>query len=234
LNFLAIDSTGHFSSAGFFEMVNKRLLLKEAMFNFSDGSSTKAINELISQIIRTNQIEKLEFIAISLGPGSFTKIRASLSFAKGLSFGLNAPVIGVNGFHKLFEVGKSLNKKNIGLLLACDTFRKSAFVSLQNISKNRNFINEIETLSINDIVNMKNIHNYSCITVLGDLASQTNKLLKINRFNICEEIETYAYTEIGLTSLINIALEIKTKNESFNQNPIYISAPITNKRKNKN
>ncbi len=56
--------------------------------------------------MRANQIENLEFIAISLGPGSFTKIRTSLAFAKGLSFGLKAPLIGVNGFQKLFELGK--------------------------------------------------------------------------------------------------------------------------------
>ena len=232
MNFLAIDSTGHFSSAGIFEIVNKKPVLTDSNFYFLSQNNDKTIDELISQLMHTNQIENLGFIAISLGPGSFTKIRSSLSFAKGLSFGLKAPLIGVNGFQKLFEVSKSLNKKNTTLLLACDTFRKSAFVSLQNIRK-KSFDNVIEIFPIDEIKNMKDIKTYSNITVLGDLSSQVSKLLINNGFKVYEEVQTYGYKEIGLTALVNIALKIKKNNDNFNLNPIYISAPLTNERKNK-
>ena len=232
MNFLAIDSTGHFSSVGIFEISNKKLVLKDSNFNFLIENNNKPIDKLISQTIHTNQIENLDFIAVSLGPGSFTKIRASLAFTQGLSFGLKAPIIGVNGFQKLFEVGKSLNKKNTGLLIACDTFRKSAFVSLQNI-RNKSFDNKIEISSVDEIKNMKDIKTYSNITVLGDLSSQVNKLLINNGFKVYEEVQTYGYKEIGLTALVSIALKIKKNNDNFNQDPIYISAPLTNERKNR-
>jgi len=182
--------------------------------------------------MRANQIENLECIAISLGPGSFTKIRTSLAFAKGLSFGLKAPLVGVNGFQKLFEVGKSLNKKNTSLLIACDTFRKSAFVSLQNI-RNKSFDNEIEISAVDEIQNIKDIKTHPKITVLGDLSSQVSKNLKNNGFKVYEKAQTYGYKETGLTALVNIALKIKKNNDNFNLNPIYISAPLTNERKNK-
>jgi len=232
LNFLAIDSTGHFSSVGIFEIINKKTELIDSDFNFLSKNNNKPINKLIGQLMLANQIENLEFIAISLGPGSFTKIRTSLAFAKGLSFGLKAPLIGVNGFQKLFEVGKSLNKENTSLLLACDTFRKSAFVSLQNIRK-KSFDNKIEIFSIDDIENMKDIKNQPNINVLGDLSSQVSNHLTNNGFKVFEEVQTYGYKEIGLTALVNIALKIKKNNDNFNLNPIYISAPLTKERKNR-
>lgn len=234
LKFLAIDSTGHFSSVGFFEESNNKLLINAYRNNFLGEQKNTAINILISDIMKKVCFNNLEFIAVSIGPGSFTKIRSSLSFAKGLSFGLNVPLIGINGFDKLYDVSKSYKQDNTGLLMISDTFRKTSFVSLQIIDNKKTFNSKINIIKMNDIRKIEKIRSFEKIAVLGDLSNETYKELMNNKFNLCKMYPShYAYGEIGLRSLIKLALKIRSKKEMYNHNPIYLTDPLTNKRKNK-
>lgn len=56
------------------------------------------LNEILSffEMFRNDFIKSLDYIAVDIGPGSFTGIKVGLAFVKGISLGLNKPVFPVN------------------------------------------------------------------------------------------------------------------------------------------
>ncbi len=50
--------------------------------------------------------QDLDAVAVSMGPGSYTGLRIGVSFAKGLCYGLNIPLIGVGSLESLCAVAQ--------------------------------------------------------------------------------------------------------------------------------
>ena len=120
LTILAIDSTGHFSSVGIFDKIGNELFLTSYDCNFNELNSeltSKSISSLISGVINRNKKEKIDMIGITLGPGSFTKIRSSLSFAKGLALAHDLPILPIPTMQSL-AYGLNKRKPSNGLFFS--------------------------------------------------------------------------------------------------------------------
>ena len=66
--------------------------------NYDGQTHATLLSGFIKDVLhyaRTREI-KIDAIAVSIGPGSYTGLRIGLSEAKGLAFGLDVPLIGIN------------------------------------------------------------------------------------------------------------------------------------------
>ena len=130
-------------------------------------------------------------------------------------------------------VNSVLYKPNANLILACDTFRNSVFYSFQN-QKDKNFKNKIEIRNFDNLMKIDDMYTDNNIFIVGDASIKVFQELKNNGLSVNKAKKAWdLYDETGLKSLVKIALE-KFNNNILICDPVYISEPITKKKKNKN
>ena len=88
----------------------------------------------IENILSQNSIprEKIEMVAVSIGPGSFTGLRVGLSIAKGLSFALDIPLMPVGSLTA--AAYPHLSKNNTPVVSFFDAKRGEVFAAAYDYS----------------------------------------------------------------------------------------------------
>lgn len=91
---LAIETSGKFCSVA---------LIKDGLAEFSkeddvEMNHARAIGPFVDECVKEAKRRewKIDAVAVSMGPGSYTGLRIGLSMAKGLCFSLAVPLIGVS------------------------------------------------------------------------------------------------------------------------------------------
>ena len=141
-SFLAIDSSTSEPSLSLFIKGEH----KESLNIKNQKSSALAYS--LNLILKKNSIKinDFEYIAISIGPGTFTGIRVGLSLAQGLAFAAKLSIVPIN----LMDVLHSQLNSNDSGILAIYAYKDLAYVS--NIKSDNRMI---ELQDINLLSNKK-------------------------------------------------------------------------------
>ena len=75
----------------------------------------KRVGVFVDELLRETGVlpDELDAVAVGMGPGSYTGLRIGVSFAKGLCYGLNIPLIAVGSLDALAEVAIEDNEAGI-------------------------------------------------------------------------------------------------------------------------
>ena len=92
MKFLAINTSTSLCSVSLYENSNFETLEEK---NAKDH--TVFLGEYTHDLLK-GKPESIDFLAVSVGPGSYAGIRTGVSFCKGLSLALEKPIIPVNNF----------------------------------------------------------------------------------------------------------------------------------------
>ena len=121
MNMIAIEcSTKICSVASFQDNVLFNLIETEETYSHS-----KNLPLLVQTIIKDfNESNPIDTLAISIGPGSFSSLRISISLAKGLAFGKDIDILGVPTLHSL-NFSLTDNRERYIIL---DSYRDKCFI----------------------------------------------------------------------------------------------------------
>ena len=109
MNYLAIDTSTNICSVAFLYK-SKLNVLNE--FNVKEHS--KYLPIMSKELVEDN-IKEIDFIALSIGPGSYSGLKIGCSFAKGLAFSIEKPIVPVLTFEGINAQIKNKNKYFISL-----------------------------------------------------------------------------------------------------------------------
>ena len=109
MNFIAIENSTNICSVGLFVNSSLVKLLEERTLEHS-----KCLPSFVEKLLKENKVN-IDYIALSIGPGSFTALKVGSSFAKGLAAALKVPIIPIETFDGMKYSIKSSSKYYIAI-----------------------------------------------------------------------------------------------------------------------
>ncbi|WKC87875.1 tRNA (adenosine(37)-N6)-threonylcarbamoyltransferase complex dimerization subunit type 1 TsaB [Borreliella japonica] len=185
---------------------NKNFSLVEFKSNFN-FSIAKIFNDFI---IKNNiDLNQIKLIVNSCGPGSFTGLRISLGFVKGLALGLSIPFVNIS----TFDVFANLVKNNSSVIVLTFTAGKYFLGHYKNCK----LIGKILCFSKEDLLEYLNQIDPNSVLIGNNLE---NVCSEFNcKFKIIENLSSFGkvLTELGIAKYLK-----NRKSDDILSGPLYI------------
>lgn len=161
--------------------VNQELYFKESVSGFNHSEH---LSSLIQSCLQSAEISlnKLDAIALSDGPGSYTGLRIGASTAKGICYALNIPLIAISTLKSIALACKSIEKDFSGLYWPMiDARRMEVYHSVYD-----NELNELYQ-PINGVITDEGFNRFTerkDILLCGDGAMKAKEILNLKAIDV--------------------------------------------------
>ena len=199
---LAIETTTDICSVSLYQ--------NEELLGIKENSLRKhsiLLAPFVDEIFKNSnlKISSIDAIALSIGPGSYTGLRIGLSFAKGVAFSTNKPIIPINTIESLnYEID------DLNYLVVIHAYKDYFFVQEYKEGKKNK---DIRFETMNEIKSSnKNIYGYfpnNLDEVLIEIKPSSSKIAKV-AYNYYDEYISYDIKSIKPNYIKPI--NFKTKN----------------------
>ncbi len=169
---LAIDSSGNVASVA---ILDGNELLAEYSINYKKTHS-QTLLPMIDQVVKMTEmdLEKLDMIAVSSGPGSFTGLRIGSATAKGLGLALDKPLVAVPTLEGLAYRLKGVKEMVCPMM---DARRNQVYTGLYSVSDGLKVVAGQRAVPVEDMLDIVNQQGEETV-FLGDGAAAYNRIIK--------------------------------------------------------
>lgn len=153
-----------------------KILASKVVENHDNKYHSAFLISTLKEIMSQNGIEPkdINLIAVNIGPGSFTGIRACVTVARVMAQQLDCKAVGISSLEILAKAHESEEINNKDILVALDARKNSAYLYLKGEIKG--------AVNLDEIKNIINNGNYLVVTdnklrpLLGDISYQDENL----------------------------------------------------------
>ena len=173
MNFISIDAVSEKSNISLFSN-------DECIFEYNECKNSsflpKAINSCLSQT--DYKLDQLDFIAVTIGPGSYTGIRVAISISQGIAYSLSIPLVPINTMNYIFS---QINNESGDDVIGFPAYGENLF-----------YFKVKEGL--NSKGNIKNILNFRDKKVFGVQLEKYKDIINYQQIDFCSKsIGLYAF-----------------------------------------